>query len=120
MGTEIAKRLAERIRAGLFTETATLKRQAAGSYVRGKWEAGAETSSTIKIVTAPLSGQERLALPEGLRQANVRKFYVATEVRAGEEGGGTVADVIGYDGKEWRAVIVQDWGGFWEVTGEQA
>lgn len=121
MTTAPATRLARLIRDGVFTEEGTLISAGAGSYNDfGEFQTGAGQSSTVKLVTAPVTGRERETLPEGLREKNLRTFYLATQVRATEEGdGGIAGDIIEYNGTRWRVVQAQDWGGFWSCIGEQ-
>ena len=96
---------------------ATLITRAAGSYDRfGKFVEGAPTETPVQLITAPISGRERQVLPEGLRSMNVRMFWLREAVTAAVEGEQT-GDVIRYDGADYRAVMVENWGGFREVTG---
>lgn len=121
MTTTIAERLGARLLDSAFTEGASLIRQSAGTRNQyGEFVPGATTTTAISLVTAPITGQERLALPEGLRDRNIRKFYLDTEVQAVDEGDtGKDGDVIEYGGSQWRIRMVQPWGGFWEAMGEQ-
>ena len=41
-----------------------------------------KTLTDVKVVTAPLSGEERLILPEALRTENLRKFWLRYDVKA--------------------------------------
>ena len=118
MSNAIAARIGERIlNAPQFLTPATLIATAAGSYDRfGKFVEGATTETAVQLVTAPISGRDRQVLPEGLRSLNVRKFWLREAVTAVVEGE-QAGDVIRYDGADYRAVMVEDWGGFQEVTG---
>ena len=81
----------------------------------GTWEPGQTAEREIRVVTAPVSGKDRDLLPEGLRLSDVRKFWTlerADTVRPGANDG----DVIRYAGNEYRVTIVDDWGGFRELT----
>ena len=121
MTTAIAQRLGRNLASSAFAETATLIRQSAGMRNQyGEWIPGDPVSSSVTLVTAPLSGQQRQALPEGLRERNLRVFYLAEKVNAVIEGStGQTADIIVYGGINWHARISEDWGGFYAVTAEK-
>ena len=98
-----------------------LIQQAAGSYIAGKWEPGAETRTALTVVSAPPSGATaRDVLPEGARLRDARTFWLeehAEPIRVGE--GQTEGDIIEYDSTRFRISDVQDWRphGFIEVLG---
>ena len=102
-----------------MTVTAQLVRIAEGSRNEyGEWLPGGETVTDLRVVTSPAttegSGQDREQLPEGLRKADIRKFWLQLEVaaiKAGVSGG----DLIRYDSQDWQAVKLNDWGGFREL-----
>ena len=118
MSNAIAARIGERIlNDPQFLTPATLIATAAGSDDRfGEFVEGATTETAVQLVTAPISGRDRQVLPEGVRSLNVRKFWLREAVTAVVEGE-QAGDVIRYDGADYRAVMVEDWGGFQEVTG---
>lgn len=111
----IAQRLASRVLLSpRLSEKATLITYAAGDYNSyGEWEDGAKTETSIDVVTAPLSGQERQNLPEGLRERAVRKFW--TSATASITPGQTQGTQIRYRNTLYRVVGMQDWRGFREI-----
>ena len=98
-----------------LVETAILRRQLPGARDEyGDWIAGSTTETTLYLVTVPVTGEERVELPEGLREREVRKFWTqadASAIVAGESGG----DLIEHYGIEYRAIMVEDWGGFRQI-----
>ena len=98
-------------------EDAVLIRQAPGRYDDdGIWVSGNPTEIDIQVVAAPMSGEDREVLPEGIREKDVRNFWFLEEAEAvvpGASGG----DAIRYGGDFWRIVTVKDWGGFREAVG---
>ena len=46
----------------------------------GEFVEGASVATTVSLVTTPITGQERLILPEGLSNEDIRKFYVMGDV----------------------------------------
>ena len=64
-----------------FVESAFLLREAVGDRDDdGVWVPGAITATTVSVVQAPITGQERNTLPEGMRDSDVRKFWVMGDV----------------------------------------
>jgi len=68
----------------LGSETITLKRRAAGSYVNGHFVPGAESSSSIEASVQPLTGSEILQLPEADRKKEVWKVFSESEILAND------------------------------------
>ena len=70
-----------------FTEPAILLRSTEGHRINdpdtpGEWIDGAPVDSAIAIVQAPITGQERMTLPEGLRDEDVRTFWLQGDIQA--------------------------------------
>ena len=64
-----------------FLEPAILLRSTEGIRNQyGEFEPGAPVATPMSLVSVPITGQERLILPEGLRNEDVRKFYVIGDV----------------------------------------
>lgn len=80
----------------------------------GNWVRGTRVTQPVQLVTAPISGKERETLPEGLREKNVRKFWLAPTVKVLS---GTDGDLIEYNDVEYRIVMSQSWGAFQEIVG---
>ena len=95
-----------------LTESAIIKRRARGDRSeRGIWEPGVMTSTPIRVVTAPLEGDQRAVLPEGIREEDVRSFWTLAAVdaiKADEKDG----DIIEHNSISYRAIQVDDWIGF--------
>lgn len=87
--------------ADMFT-SCTLRRRAAGVFTSGRWIDGAETESTIVASVQPLTSDELLQLPEGDRSKGARRVYTESELQAGDESAGLVADRIVWGGEEWE------------------
>ena len=97
-------------------DPAQLITRAAGTFDNyGDFIPGAETATLVDVVTAPITGEERQILEEGIRTRDIRKFWLTQPVSAGVEGEDN-GDIIRYDGTEYRAQVVDDWDGFLEVT----
>jgi len=104
------------LRGRTFTEPATLVRQGSGEFNEyGEFVAGSSERISVFLATAPLTGQDRELLPEGVRSKNVRKFWLMEKVNPVAEER-TTGDLLEHDGLVYRAVMVQDWHGFFEVT----
>lgn len=66
-----------------FTEAAIYLRATEGHRNQyGEWVAGADIETAVNLVEVPITGQERLTLEEGLRDEDVRTFYVQGDVAA--------------------------------------
>ena len=114
-----ARRAALRLTRSTDTVAAVLRRQSAGSFNDfGEFVPGSVTEVPVRVVTAPISGEERQVLPEGIRLRDVRSFWLTEPVTATAEGtDGESGDQIEYDGATYRIFEVQDWAWFWECRG---
>ena len=74
----------------------------------GEYVEGTITQTDIKVVTAPLSGEERAILPEGLREIETRKFWLRENIEVIDDD--HIGDKIEYLGKQYRMVGVDQWG----------
>ena len=108
-----AARAARRLRRGPYLEDATLRVTAPGSRNEfGEHVPGAATETVVRVATAPLSGEEREALPDGLRSRNVRRFWIAQAVEGVVEGNdGADAPVLAYAGRTFQVIELERWGG---------
>ena len=119
---EMASQIAQRLAARIFAiqdklEDAVLVKVGRGTRDRtGQWRHGTSTTTSVRLASAPLTGRERETLPEGLRAQDVRKFWLRERVQVVDIADG---DIIRYNGLSYRAIMVQDWGAFYEVTGVQ-
>ena len=100
-----------------LTESAQLEHQEDGiRNEHGVFLSAAPTVTTISVVTAPLSGEEREILAAALRSQELRTFWVKGTVQGVDDGHD--ADVIAYRGGRFRAERIEAWGdGFFEVLG---
>ena len=84
-----------------------------GEFVNG------ETKRTrVNLISAPLIGEERAVLPDGINLENVRRFWLQEPVSAAIEGErGSTGDIIEFEGTSYRIVLVENWQSFWQATG---
>ena len=119
--TAISRRLGRRIFASPhLREAATIYRYQPSPYPDGRddhgnFVPGGFIDYAVTLISAPLSGQERLILPEALRSVETRNFYLNTPIEV--LGDVLQGDVILYDDKLYRAEILNEWGGFRHVVG---
>ena len=82
----------------------------------------AGSTTTIQIVTSPLSGDERLALGEGLRSVEETRQFItrAAVASVNLDSGHRCRCTLLYNGQRYRAVQIKNWGeGFFEVIGQR-
>ena len=79
----------------------------------GEFEPGGWTRQDVRLVSVPLSGEEREVLPEGLRETETRKFYLGAAVNSIADMG--AGDVLQLGATYYRAEVVRDWAGYREV-----
>jgi len=117
--TVAAQRVARRLARSPFRRPAVLRRQTPGHRNdRGRFVPGKVVDIAVMAVTAPLGGEERQVLPEGLRERDVRSFWLTERVDAVRQGStGTGGDQIVYDGVTYQLFQVQAWGGWYECVG---
>ena len=64
-----------------FTSSAIMQRQTEGHRdEHGEFIEGAAVETPVSLVHVPISGQERLVVPEGLRDDDVQKFFILGDV----------------------------------------
>lgn len=78
----------------LRTESLTIKRKAAGSYVNGHFVAGDESTISIDADVRPLTGIQILQLPEADRKRESYNLYTESEIK--------VNDIVVRDSKEYE------------------
>ena len=81
----------------------------------GEFEEGTETRDDFQTITAPISGEERLVLPEAIREETTRRFWTDYDIRGVTDD--SDADIIAYLSEDWRVDVLQDWAGFFEIVG---
>ena len=91
-GSQLARDIAsDLLHDANFAEPAIILRDTEGFRNEyGEFTSGAPIETAVDIVSAPLSGQDRMALPEGIRDEDLRKFWWdgdAAALRYGETDG---------------------------------
>ena len=83
-GATISRDLAREVLADPdFVEPAIILRATEGHRNQyGEFVRGAEVATSTSLVSAPMTGQERMVLPEGLRDEDVRKFWIMGDGKA--------------------------------------
>ena len=81
----------------------------------GEFEEGVTTRDDFQTITAPISGEERLTLPEGIRSETTRHFWTNADILGVTDDAD--ADIIAYRSEDYRVSILGDWDGFLEIVG---
>jgi hypothetical protein len=82
-----------------FSTSKTVLREAAGTYVNGKWTAGARTTTTtLASIQALGNAQDMNAMPEGRRLSDFVKIYTKDLLNVTVEGTGMQPDIIVHEG----------------------
>lgn len=90
-------------------ETVTRIRYSAGAYANGVWTDGSETESDITASVQPVSGDDLLRMPEGLRTRDVVAIYTADSLRTANETDGIAADHVVHQDEEYEITSVERW-----------
>lgn len=103
-----------------FAAMVDIRVQSPGEYNEwGEWEPGAVVSETWRVVTTPLTGRQRDALPVGDRESEARHFYATMPLRVMRvdtgEYGPTEGDQLVYGDSVYRAIQVERWSGYWRA-----
>lgn len=79
-----------------YGKTVTLSIESASGSIGadGGFTAGAATTSTIVMSIQPISGDEALRLPEGIRNKKVMKGYTISDITNGSESDARLPDKI--------------------------
>jgi hypothetical protein len=76
----------------------------------GFFRPGAETTSTINVVSWPSTGKESQQLPEGVRTRELRTFATTVELNGALAGTGKPAQrITGYLGNDWEVQRCERW-----------
>lgn len=99
-----------------FNTTFTIRRQAQGTFVKGRYQTTTE-DITVTGIVAPASGKDLELLPEGDRESGMKTFY--TEVPMYVTGKGSVSDVCIFRGQTYKLTSVNDYSsnGYWKALG---
>lgn len=100
----------------------TVTRGTAGSYTNGRYVAGSTSEITIsEISVQPMSARERQLLPEGTKDKEVIKLYTTTALLSADQATRVPADVVAYQGLNYRVFAVEDRhlnGGYYKALAE--
>lgn len=92
---------------GLLEEV-VIDRVASGSFSDGLWADGVSSQVTIDAVVQNANPKDMMMVDEGLRDQEGIKLHTQSELRTVEEVRETNADVVNYQGHEWRIYNVAD------------
>lgn len=77
-----------------------------GSYVKGEWVNGADTTVVIAAVIQSAEPDDLILLPEGTRTTKAVKIYTTSSIQTVSEVGETDADQFDYDNSRYRVFDV--------------
>lgn len=93
-----------------FPSEVKIYRREAGSFTKGRYTPGAQDTIFTEIMSVqPVTGDERLLLPEGVRTREVVKAYCRTLLRTDNAPSGHQADRIEYKDEFYEVFNVEDW-----------
>ncbi len=92
-----------------FRKSITVKRSSPQSFSKGIAIPGTQVSTQILASVQPLNSQERLVLPEGIRE--ISRFTVFTDyaLRSEDKSLKTPGDIVVIENKEYTVLIVDSW-----------
>ena len=91
-----------------ITDTLTITRVTTdGEYVKGVWVGGATTNITVDASVQPMTGRERLLLPEAMRTKETIKVYTKVELFTMLDN--QKGDKFTWNGKVYKVFSVEDW-----------
>ena len=90
-----------------FSAPVVRTRAGAGQFVGGIWQPGSPDAQTIAACVHAVSPEMTQNLPEGIRTEAEIVVYSRSELRAADESAGTVADIIEWQGQDYR--VLQTW-----------
>ena len=118
--TMTVPRIARRLARSPFRCPAVLRRQTPGMRNDfGEFVPGVVLELDVQVVRAPIDGEERRVLPEGLREEDVTTFWMVDQVEPVDEAiEGHGGDHLVVDGAVYQVRMVKPWpGGWYEVVG---
>jgi len=92
-----------------FNQPLTGTRRAADTLTRGRAVAGATSVLNFSASVQPLTGNERQALPEGLRERGRYYIYTSFALRTEDQTTKTPADEVDLFGKKYKVVLLEPW-----------
>lgn len=93
----------------LGVETVERRRRSASRGADGRTVITTESTTSIRASVQPITGRQREALPEGIRQRVSKKLYTKAELRSADQATGVPADQIVYGGETFEVVQVHRW-----------
>ena len=90
-----------------FAAPVVRTRAGAGQFVGGIWQPGTPSAQTIAACVHAVSPEMTQNLPEGIRTESEIVVYSRSELRAADEEAKTVADVIEWQGQDYK--VLQVW-----------
>jgi hypothetical protein len=91
------------------TYTIDGKRFAAGSNDKGRYVPGADSDIQFTASVQPLSGHEKLTLPEGVREKSAYRLYTSFQLFTSREGDNKKADRVTLFGETYEIIRVDVW-----------
>ena len=89
-----------------WLESVKITRPGAGSYVDGIWVPVSDVPVYIQAVVQNANPDDLLVVPEGLRTTESIKLHTTTFLKTVDEDGEASADLIAYNGVNWRVYNV--------------
>lgn len=93
-----------------FASTYTYQRRAAQVLDKGR-TAPATLAAPVSFRASiqPLSGRDRLLLPEGDRDRDFIRIYTDTQLTMESQAARTLGDLVSYGGRTWQVTESNDW-----------
>jgi hypothetical protein len=83
-------------------------RYSVGTYLNGTYASGATTTLFVDCCVQPTSGEDKVSLPEGVRERESYKIYSQVELKTNDEISGIRADRVNLDGKIFEVQTAQN------------
>ena len=95
----------------VMRQTITVLRKSGGSYdVNDRWVEGVETPIEHKYTSVqPASAEDLKMLPEGERRDGMILIWDKEELIASLENSAIESDIIVYDGRRYKVIMVNAW-----------
>lgn len=87
----------------------TVKTKSSGSFVKGKWVDGTESSTTYSLNCQPVTGKELETLSIGAKNIGKIKVYGDIELNITDEKTQQVGDKIVFFGKDYELISKEKW-----------
>jgi len=102
-----------------FSNELTVIREKSGYIVKGRYQETPPQEVNIKASIQPVSGKDRMMLPEGIRSKEIIKLYTTFLLQTDNAEGSTKSDVVVYNGCRYDVITVEDWtvdGGYYKAV----